>query len=211
MWTTIYKNALILAIFAVISAGAVGVIHHLTKARIQNEKEQALYRVIHRLLPPSDYDNDLYHDCTLVTAPEWLGTQAPVRAFRARRQGQPVALLLQSVAPNGYNGAIELLVAISRDGVEGVEVLSHQETPGLGDQIESRKSHWLKQFKGKSLATTPLEQWKVKKDGGVFDALTGATITPRAVVQAVSKTLTYGQTHWSDLFSSPANCHGGTQ
>lgn len=209
MWANIYKNSLILALFAVISAGAVGVIHHLTKERIQSEKELALYRIIHRLLPADAYDNDLYHDCTLITAPEWLGSREPVKIFRAKKQGKPVALILQSVAPNGYNGAIELLVAVTPNGIRGVEVLNHQETPGLGDQIESRKSSWLKQFAGQNFQTTPAERWKVKKDGGAFDALTGATITPRAVVQAIAKTLTFAQQRWNNLFTKPASCHGG--
>jgi electron transport complex protein RnfG len=208
MLTYIYRNAITLGLFAVISAGLVGLVHHWTRDRIQSEKEAALYRMLHQVISPDAHDNDLYQDCRLVIAPESLGTKEPVRVFRARKDGHPVALIIQSIAPDGYNGAIELLVGVEeRNRVTGVGVISHQETPGLGDQIEQRKSPWLKQFSGKDLLHAPAEQWKVRKDGGVFDALTGATITPRAVVRAVHETLTYANRHWDKLFNEPANCH----
>ena len=130
-----------------------------------------------------------------------LGTQQAVPVYRAFRNGEPVAALLTPVAPNGYSGEIRLLVGIYADGrVAGVRVLGHKETPGLGDAIEIERSDWITSFAGRSLGNPPLEDWKVKRDGGVFDQFTGATITPRAVVQAVRKTLLYFERHRDELF-----------
>jgi electron transport complex protein RnfG len=137
-----------------------------------------------------------------------LGTAEPIDAFVVSDDGRPVAAILAPVAPDGYNGAIHLLVGLTADGtITGVRVLSHSETPGLGDRIERAKSDWILQFDGKSLAKPPPEKWAVVKDGGVFDALTGATITPRAVVKALRNTLLYFERHRDELFAE-AEAHG---
>ena len=114
---------------------------------------------------------------------------------------QPVALAMEPVAPDGYGGAIKLLVAIAYDGsVLGVRVVNHQETPGLGDAIEIAKSKWVTEFNGRSLSNLDAKAWHVKKDGGTFDQFTGATITPRAVVKAVYHCLEYFKTNRDKLF-----------
>src|SRR5690606_4959952 len=119
-----------------------------------------------------------------------LGTTQPVTVYRAFRGGEPVAALFNSVAPDGYSGEIRLLVGVRVDGsLSGVRVLSHKETPGLGDPIEVRHSDWITRFSGLSLENPPFERWKVRRDGGDFDQFTGATITPRAVVKATRNTL----------------------
>jgi electron transport complex protein RnfG len=118
--------------------------------------------------------------------------------------------VLEATAPDGYSGDIKLLVAVRADGeLVGVRVLVHKETPGLGDYIDIGRSDWIKKnFDGQSLAKTPDEDWRVKKDGGHFDYMAGATITPRAVVKAVHKTLQYFAAHRATLFAAPAAKEG---
>jgi electron transport complex protein RnfG len=121
-------------------------------------------------------------------------------AYRALLDGKPVAVFLQPTAPDGYSGSIKLLVAILENGtIAGVRVLNHRETPGLGDYIETNKSSWIHGFIGRSLGNPEPKLWQVKRDGGVYDQFTGATITPRAVVRAVARSLEYFQTHRATL------------
>jgi electron transport complex protein RnfG len=138
-----------------------------------------------------------------VLAPHWLGVDAPQPVHRARKAGAPVAVVLAAVAPDGYNGDIKLVVGITYEGdVSGVRVIAHRETPGLGDGIEEARSDWILQFKDRSLVSPPPEGWKVKRDGGIFDQFTGATITPRAVVRAVHKCLQFYSAHQTDLYEA---------
>lgn len=204
---SIYKNSLILAVFALVSTALVSLTDLLTRDKIQSEKELALARILHQIIPEDQYDNDLYHDCILVRDPELLGSKNPVAVYRARKQQKPVALFIQSVAPSGYNGNIELVVGVNVSfKVSGVRVLQHNETPGLGDQIEYRKTHWLDNFLNKSLQNPEEKKWKVKKDGGDFDALTGATITPRAVIKSVFNTLKYVKLNHNNLYNQATDC-----
>jgi electron transport complex protein RnfG len=201
------KNSIILAGFALLSTAMVAITDHFTRDRIQSEKALALEKILHQLIAPEQHDNDLYLDCVEVKNAELLGTDKPVKVFRARLNNQAQAVFVQSIAPDGYNGAIELVVGVSQQQqVMGVRVLSHIETPGLGDRIEIRKSSWVKGFNNLSLKTPPQKKWKVKKDGGEFDAFTGATITPRAVVKAVLKTLIYVNQNAVELYQLPSNC-----
>lgn len=204
---SIYKNSIILAIFAMISTALVAFTDLLTRDRIESEKERALEKILHQIIPADSYDNDLYRDCILQKDNELLGSKELTPIFRARKNNQPIALFIQTVAPDGYNGAIDLVVGVNeKNEIAGVRVLQHNETPGLGDQIEYRKSHWLDIFLGRSLDNLDEKHWKVKKDGGEFDALTGATITPRAVVKAVLKTLQYVHLNHDRLYTLKSNC-----
>ncbi len=207
MKASVLKNGIILALFALISTALVVVTDSLTKDKIISEKSKALSRILHQIVHPNQHDNDLNKDCIFVKNANLLGSKKAVKVFRARKNNRPVALMIQSVAPDGYNGNIELVVGIDQQQtIIGVRILSHNETPGLGDQIEHSKSHWLDVFKQHSLANTQINQWTVKKYAGVFDAMTGATITPRAVVSAVSNTLLYVKHHQNELFQSASNC-----
>jgi electron transport complex protein RnfG len=127
--------------------------------------------------------------------------------YLARREGVPTAALIPVVAPDGYSGTIELLVGVERSGrIAGVRVLKHRETPGLGDAIDHRKSDWIEGFRGRSIGDPPLERWTVSKDGGAFDAFTGATITPRAVIRATARALQFVDRHHEDIFrATPAD------
>jgi electron transport complex protein RnfG len=194
-------STIFLFLFAVIGSGLVSFTFDSTAERIADNQRKALLKSLNELVPSDRYDNDIFADTLYVNSRELLGTDDPVPVYRARKNGWPVAAVLAAVAPDGYSGAIRLLVAVNLDGtLAGVRVVQHRETPGLGDAIEAERSDWILGFKGKSL-TNPLKKgWKVKRDGGTFDQFTGATITPRAVVKAVHKALLYFQLHAHSLF-----------
>ena len=132
-----------------------------------------------------------------------LGNDDDTVAYIGRLKGQPSIAVLQVIAPDGYSGKIGLIIAIHSDGrIGGVRVISDKETPGLGDYIEIAKSKWITGFDGKSLDDPRDSDWKVKKDGGSFDYMAGATITPRAVVKAVHKALQYFAANRDKLFAA---------
>ncbi len=185
------RPALIMAAFAAGAAILLALVYHNAEPILAQHQQEVLLAQLNSLIPTNRYNNDLTTDTLDVSAPT-LDAKKPVRIFRARLDNKPIASLLLVTAPNGYSGDIHLLVAIWVDGsVAGVRVLSHKETPGLGDYIEDKRSPWVHQFEGKSLKEPAPERWKVKKDGGIFTYNTGATITPRAVVGAVARTLTW--------------------
>ncbi|MEJ2452670.1 MAG: electron transport complex subunit RsxG [Candidatus Thiodiazotropha sp.] len=200
----------ILAIFAIAGTSLVAFTHQATKERIAANERETLLRNLYALVPKATIDNDIALDTLQVSDPEQLG--APVTTvYRGRLQGQPVAAVLTTVVPNGYSGPIKLLVAVRYDGIlGGVRVISHKETPGLGDKVDESRSDWIYSFTGKSLGNPPLEKWKVKRDGGVFDQFTGATITPRSIVTAVRKTLLYVKEHRDALYDKTAASDGVT-
>lgn len=194
--------ALILAGFAIVGTGLVAITYFGTRDTIAEAQRKALEASLNQLVPAERYDNSVIDDQLEVLAPEALGSEQPVTVYRARKKGQPVALFATVVAPDGYSGPIQLLVGVYADGtLAGVRTLSHKETPGLGDRIEEKRSAWILGFAGRSLQNPKSSEWKVKKDGGVFDQFTGATITPRAVVKAIHTFLEYVQTHREPLFA----------
>jgi electron transport complex protein RnfG len=112
-----------------------------------------------------------------------------------------VAAIIPVTAPDGYTGAIDLIVGVNADGsIAGVRTLSHKETPGLGDKVDLKKSDWILGFNGRSLDNPKPRGWAVKKDKGVFDQFTGATITPRAVIAATLRALQYADANSATLF-----------
>lgn len=177
-----------------------------TREPIAASEREAKLKLFEQVLPPALHDNDLLADTVQVAAGGTLGNREETLAYRARLAGQPAAVVLETTAPDGYSGDIKLLVAIRADGeLAGVRVLAHKETPGLGDYIDIGHSDWIKQnFDGQSLAKTVEENWKVKKDGGQFDYMAGATITPRAVVKAVHAALRYFHANRATLLGLPA-------
>jgi electron transport complex protein RnfG len=196
------KTALMLGLFALAGTTLVALTYSTTDERIAENERQAIMRTLNALVPATQHDNDMLNDTVQVTAPDLLGSDKPVTVYRARQNGQPVAAVFNVVAPDGYNGHIKLLVAIHYDGiVAGVRVISHRETPGLGDSIEIEKSNWILGFDGFSIFNPPRQGWQVRKDGGEFDQFTGATITPRAVVKAVYKCLQYFNANREQVFA----------
>lgn len=188
----ILLSGLFLGLFAVAGTTLVAVTEFATRQAIRDNEREVLLRNLYALLPADELDNDIASDTLRLPAAELLGTDEPSTVYRARRDGEPVAAIFNPIAPNGYSGRIHLLVGVYVDGsVAGVRVVKHAETPGLGDAIEIRKSPWITTFAGKSLRDPRPEDWAVRRNGGIFDQLTGATITPRAVVEAVRDTLLY--------------------
>ncbi|MFV9683600.1 electron transport complex subunit RsxG [Pseudomonas sp. NY15367] len=193
------KNALVLGLFAIGTVGTVALLQQGTAERIANAEREAQVRALAEILPAGSYDNHLLDNRIELNAPE-LGHRGSQSAYLALKNGQPSALILPVTAPDGYSGAIHLLVGIFADGrLAGVRVLSHKETPGLGDKIELAKSDWILGFTGKSLNDPGEDGWAVKKDRGDFDQFAGATITPRAAVKAVHGALRYFDTHRAQL------------
>ena len=196
-------TAVVLCLFAISGTALVACIYGLTRDKIAANERETLMRKLNVLIPQGHYDNSLFEDTLQVQDEKLLGTSEPVTVYRARREGKPVGVVMTPVAPDGYSGSISLLVGIGYDGaLTGVRVSAHHETPGLGDYIEEERSDWIYGFDGKSLGNPPLERWGVKKDGGAFDQLTGATITPRAIVKAVRKTLLYYREHRDALYAA---------
>ena len=188
-------------LFAVGGTTLVAFTEYSTSSAIAENERQLLLRNLYALLPEDQLDNDIASDILSLPASPLLGTDAATLAYRARRAGEPVAAVFNSVAPNGYNGRIHLLVGVYVDGsLAGVRVVKHAETPGLGDAVEIRKSPWIRSFDDKSLSNPGKRGWRVKRDGGEFDQFTGATITPRAVVKAVHNTLLYYQQNADIIF-----------
>lgn len=182
MIKAILKSGMLLLIFTMVSILFVSWTQDTTQEKIQYNEEQLLIKRLAELV--SNYDNDILkekYDQVLTLH----GINQTIGIYPAKRNGQTFAYLVEHTYPNGYNGSIRLLTGISVDEtLLGVRVVAHKETPGLGDKIETRKSDWIKQFTGLSLSNPTQDNWKVKRDGGVFEAFTGATITPRAIVTA---------------------------
>ena len=194
-------SAIVLALFAIAGTFFVTYTYDNTIDTINENKRLALLKAFHVLISSEIYDNDIFNDIIQIQNKSLLGSKKLVTVYRARKENKPVAVIINSVAPDGYNGNIELLVAINYDGdLAGVRVVGHKETPGLGDAIEEKRSDWITKFALKSLTNPDKKGWAVKRDGGEFDQFTGATITPRAIVKAVYNTLRYYKEHRDTLY-----------
>lgn len=205
---SITRNSVILAAFAVATAGLIALTFQGTAARIDSAEKQAAQRALFELVPQSRHDNDLLDDTVsferFAGDAESLGTHGAIHI--ARQNGEPVAFIIPAVAPDGYSGDIRMIVGVNADGtLAGVRVLSHKETPGLGDKIELTKSNWILSFDGRSLQNPSEQGWQVKKDGGEFDQFTGATITPRAVVRQVKEVLQFVERNHTQLAAAAAS------
>lgn len=196
------KNALVLGLFAIATVGLVAVLQQATAGRIANAEREAQVRTLSEILPQGSYDNHLLDNSIELHDP-LLGSKSAQTAYIALKDGKPSAVILRATAPDGYSGAIHVLIGIRANGqLAGVRVLSHKETPGLGDKIELAKSAWVRSFEGKSLSNPNEDGWAVKKDRGKFDQFAGATITPRAVVKAVHKALQFFDANQQQLFAT---------
>lgn len=191
-----------LGLFAIISTAIVAVTFFFTKDQIVENERLALLKSLHILVTEKQHDNDLYTDVLTLDIKTLNFRNKPVSIYRARLNNAPAAAIFSVTAPDGYNGAINLLIGVNIDDiVTGVRVISHKETPGLGDSIEIEKSNWITNFDGHSLSNPQEKRWRVKKDGGDFDQLTGATITPRAIVKMTKKTLQFFQKNHDIIFA----------
>lgn len=198
-------TALNLAFFALIGTALLAITYQLTHEPIARSEEKEKLNLVTQIVPATAYDNDIIKDTVLLAPDPLLGNDTESIAYRGRLKNQPSIAVLQAIAPDGYSGRIYFIIAIYADGkIGGVRVVSHKETPGLGDYIEIAKNSWITGFNGKSLDDPPGKHgdsgWQVKKDGGAFDYMAGATITPRAMVKAVHKALQYFAQHREELF-----------
>lgn len=202
----VFSSAGILTAFAVVGTAMLAATYLVTRPIIAETEKQAKLALIGQILPKTLYDNDLMKDAAQLPPALELGNSEPTPVYRALKEGKPVAAILEVIAPDGYSGKIRMVVAIMADGqISGVRVVAHNETPGLGDYIDIAKNSWIRIFDKKSLSNPTDQNWKVKKDGGKFEHMAGATITPRAVIKAVHKSLKYFAENQVNLFSLPAN------
>ncbi len=191
--TPAIKSAISLAVFTVVCIFFVELTYNITKDTINENIAKVLLKNINELVP--NYDNDIINDKVIINTALYNSKQ-DITIYYAKKNNKVFAYLISYIYPNGYNGDIKLLSAIDLSNkIIGTRVITHKETPGLGDGIQSNKSNWIKQFNNTMLKNTLLTQWQVKKDGGQFDQLTGATITSNAVISAVYELLLFLKTN----------------
>ncbi len=180
------EHAIILMVIALLISGCLAITRWITHERVLANQQAMRQQLLAQLLPANGYDNDPYAQKHHLKD----GQRGNLLAYRATRNNTTSAVIIETHALDGYNGQIDMLVAVNRDlTIAGVRVTNHRETPGLGDDIEYRKSNWIDAFTGTSLVNPAPLLWTVQRDGGAFDQFTGATITPRAVVKTVRDTL----------------------
>lgn len=195
-------SAVMLGIFALAGVTLVAVTYQVTRSYIIRNEHLLLLRRLETLVPATTIDNDMLNDTIEVRAKNLLGANSSL-IYRGRKGNQPVAAIINTIIPEGYAGPINLLVAVRNDGIlNGVRVISHKETPGLGDKIEEQKTDWISKFNNKSLYNPPLSEWETKRDGGAFDQITGATITSRAVVHATRDALIFYNQQGAKLYAT---------
>lgn len=202
MLKTMQKHGVTLALFAALATGLTAVVNALTKDTIEQQAVAQQKLLFDQVISPDSYDNNIQGSCFVINEPQ-LGKGAR-HIYVARKGQQPIAVVMEATAPDGYSGAIQLLVAADFNGkILGSRVTEHHETPGLGDKIEIRLSDWITHFAGKTIQGSDDISWAVKKDGGQFDQFTGATITPRAVVNAVKRAGLFSKTLPSQIDNLP--------
>lgn len=203
------RTALILLAFILAFTALMAWVYQLTKPMLDASALDAKRRMIAEVLPADSHDNDLLADAVALPALPELNLAEPTTLYRARKDGQPAALVFETAASDGYSGEIRLILAVRADGrLAAVRVTAHKETPGLGDYIDPKKdrnkaSPWIAQFDGRNFGDTPREQWRVKKDGGVFDQRAGATISARAVTKATARGLAWALDRAEALYALP--------
>lgn len=199
------RTALNMFFFTVIGTTILAFTFNLTYERIAQSENDAKLKLINQVAPGSLYDNDLLKDTINLPASPQLGSTQDTPAYRGRLKGLPSVVVIEAIAPDGYSGKISILIAFNYDGViSGVRVVTHRETPGLGDYIDIAKNKWIGLFAGASHQRYQEDDWKVKKDGGQIDYMAGATITPRAVTKAVHNALHYFEENRARLFAENA-------
>lgn len=202
------RTAMVLLVYIVTFTALIAATYLTTLGPVTESAKKEKLALIGEVLPPESYDNVLLNDWIEVAPTRELGTTDFTRLYRARKGNQPVALVIEAAAPDGYSGRIGLLLAVKVNGeLAAVRVTEHRETPGLGDYIvpkkDRNKAHpWINQFDEKSMEAVTLDKWKVKKDGGVFDQRAGATISARAVTNASGRALAWTNIHRTRLFET---------
>lgn len=193
-------SSAVLTLFAIATGAMIAGTYLGTKDRIEQQERIAQAKALLQIFPEGTHDNLMVDDFIMVQDTDYLNLSDESKVYIARTEGEVVGMIVPSIAPDGYSGNISLITGIRADGsVAGVRILTHAETPGLGDKVELKKSDWVLSFNDKSLIAPVYEEWAVVKDGGIFDQFTGATITPRAVIKSVVKTLEYYEAQQTQL------------
>ena len=195
------QSAAILGIAVLVALTLLGLVNRATQEPISLAKQQWMLDNLSAVLPAGPFDQNPVLSLEQHIAPELGGTE-PVGVYTAYRNQKPVAAVLELIAPNGYSGNIRLLVGIRPNSeIIAARVVEHKETPGLGDGIDYQKSLWITQFDGQSFSTSMPEDWQINKREGKFDALTGATVTSRAVAQAIHRALRWYESNHRQVFN----------
>lgn len=191
-----------LTLIAVIAATIVGLAWQITRKPIAANQHERRMQQFRAVLGEIDFDSLDYEHPEIIPAPHSLPGDAPAEIFRVLNNERIVAWIFV-VEAAGYNAPIRLMIGINRNReVIAVRVLTHAETPGLADLIEIERSAWITSFDGRRLETGNEASWALRQDGGTFEAFTGASITPRALVHAVRDTLAWMQRHPESLEST---------
>lgn len=202
---SVMRNGLTLAAIAAVCTTLVAFTYRVTDDRIVANRQAWLEQSLLPALGDVRFDGNVGDARLTIPAPHALPGSGDALVYRVYRDGAPAAALFVVTARDGYSGAIRLLVGVDTDGtVTGVHVLEHHETPGLGDGIETSKSPWARQFIDRSLGDPTIERWEIRRDGGEFDQLTGASVTPRAIVKAVRETLLFFDANRESIFAAPS-------
>lgn len=203
---SIIKTGLTLAVIAAICTALVALTFQATRERIAANEKALLEQSLQPALAGTFYDSGVSESRLVLPSPHGLPGNEPAVVYRVFAEGEPVAALFAVTARDGFSGPIRILVGIDVDGtVTGVRILRHRETPGLGDKIESARSDWVFQFDGHSMGDPVATGWAIEVDGGEFDQLTGASVTPRAIIKAIRDTLNYFETHQDAIFLSESS------
>lgn len=194
------KLPLILSLITFLSSGLLMLSENLTYEKIAEQKKIILLNSLKQLIPEDLHNNDLTSNTIQIQEAELLGHRRLETIYIGTINGEVSVIALPVTARNGYSGDIDLMVGIKVNGdITTVKILQQHETPGLGDLIEPHKSNWIQQFPNQSLVKTVDKDWQVKRDGGSFDQITGATISPRAVTQAIRNALIYQKYHFNNI------------
>ena len=203
---SLWRGGAILGILAAVSTALVANTYHYARPLIKANEQAYLEKSLKPVLGGIKYEDELTKSLLDLPVPHGLPGSEPAQIYRIYADGNPAAALFIVSARDGFAGPIKLLIGVRIDGtITSVRVLKHKETPGLGDMIESARSDWLLQFDATSLSAPGRESWLIKRDGGEFDQLTGASITPRAIIKAIRETLLYFESNSGSIFSTRAS------
>lgn len=180
-----FRLIIVLTLFCSVAAVALAKVYDITKGPIAEQERLKTIAALKAVMPP--FNNDIDKDAEeKVVGKDKKGRDIKIKFYYGRMNDTHVGTAFQVIAPDGYAGDINILMGVTPEGkASGIEIISHKETPGLGNKI--MKEEWRNQFKGRSLEDGP--RLAVKKDGGEIDQFSGATISPRAVVAAVRRGL----------------------
>ncbi|CUT16921.1 MULTISPECIES: RnfABCDGE type electron transport complex subunit G [Candidatus Ichthyocystis] len=203
--------------FSIVFTLIMASVYEHTKSKIHSNAQYETRTLLHDLTQGIASDGDPIRNSYQKPATEELGTKIPQTVYPIFYHNKPNAVVFSIRAPDGYGGPINAMIAIEYSGkIIGIRVLSHKETPGLGDYIDGKHGafsyQWIRQFQQRSFSSSSQQNWKVKKDGGTFGYMAGATISPRALIKAVSKALKYYNSNRDNFFYPKKGMqHSGTK